>query len=483
NWLSAIDYYSQVLLLQSEFGDESIDLSKKVTDFSLAVTKKGELVENLEGLYFESKDLVLKTDKNLKNYLEIFWAETEVNREIQENSTADKKCINITPNYQNQRPECNGLNCAKCLWKIHQWFEPEYLGLGIYICTEKIKNSQKSGFAQLQKAAKTPTFVTTIPAGKAWIMPRKSYWQLCHAIAIITPDNYLLADVSREYPSPLPGCDKHDPSKHQVFLEELPVLEKIDGKVAILSSLSGNVYFHWMVDLLPRIEILRRGVNLAEIDWFVVNNNQQPFQQETLKAVGIPEKKILASDRHPYIQAKNLVVPSFASYLGWLQPWGLKFLRQVFLTEKILSKSGFPERIYISRDNAKYRRVLNEVEVQDILKKVGFITVTPEAMSLENQIATFAHAKIIIAPHGSGLTNIVFCNLGAKVIELFSPHYLRYYYWQISQLLGLEHYYLAGEAFSCYPIRQLMYESPLTEDILVNLGSLNQMLEVVGIYN
>ncbi|OZH55086.1 hypothetical protein AFK68_06815 [Hydrocoleum sp. CS-953] len=102
-------------------------------------------------------------------------------------------------------------------------------------------------------------------------------------------------------------------------------------------------------------------------------------------------------------------------------------------------------------------------------------------MSLENQIATFAHAKIIVAPHGSGLTNIVFCNPGTKVIELFSPHYLRYYYWHISQLLGLEHYFLIGETFSCYPIRNIMYESSLVEDILVNLDSLNQMFKVIGI--
>ncbi|MDJ0555555.1 MAG: tetratricopeptide repeat protein [Microcoleaceae cyanobacterium MO_207.B10] len=487
NWKSAIDYYSKVVLLKSELDgkDENIYLSQTARENSLTVIHKGELVENLEGLYYYTKDWILKTDKNLNNYLEIFFTESEENKQIKQKLIAEEKekYLKITPTYKNQRPECNGLNCAKCLWEIYQLFEPKYLGQGIYISTNKKENNQISTFSQLQKATQNPTFVATISSGKAWIMPRKSYWQLCHAIAIMTPDNYLLADISREYPSPLPRCDKHDQSKHQVFLEELPPLEKIDGKVAILSSLSGNIYFHWIVDLLPRIEILRRGVNLTEIDWFVVNNNQQKFQQETLKTIGIPENKILASDRHPYIQAKHLVVPSFPSYLGWLQPWGLKFLRQVFLTAKILSKSSYPERIYVSRDNARYRRVLNEAEVRETLEKVGFVTVTPESMSWENQIATFAHAKIILAPHGSGLTNIVFCNSETKVIELFSPHYIRYYYWQISQLLGLEHYYLIGEAFSCYPIRQLMYESSLTEDILVNLGSLNQILKVLGIQN
>ncbi|MGK7919194.1 MAG: tetratricopeptide repeat protein [Trichodesmium sp.] len=349
------------------------------------------------------------------------------------------------------------------------------------VLTKDAKNGI-SGFSYFQQISQNPTFVTIIRSGRAWIMPKESYWKLCYGIAIMTPDNYLLADLSREYPSPLPGCTKHDPSQHRIFgFEELSPLEKIQGKVAVLSVLSGNVYFHWMVDLLPRIEILRQGINLEEIDWFVVNNHQQTFQRETLQTLGIPENKILASDRHPHIQATELVVPSYPSYLGWLQPWGLKFLREVFLKGVTKSKSNFSERIYIGRGNARYRRIMNEAEVVEILSKFGFTYITPESMSLENQIATFANAKIIVAPHGSGLTNIVFCNPGTKVIEIFSPHYLRYYYWQISQLLGLEHYYLMGEVFSCYPIRNIMYESSLVEDILVNLDSLNQMLKVVGI--
>jgi len=354
-------------------------------------------------------------------------------------------------------------------------------GKSIPTLTKDEKNGN-SGFYYFQKLSQSPTFVAIVPGGRAWIMPKKNYWRLCYGIAIMTPDNYLLADLSREYPSPLPGCTKHDQSQHQIFdLEELPPLEKIDGKVAVLSVLSGNVYFHWMVDLLPRIEILRQGINLEEIDWFVVNDHQQPFQRETLKSIGIKEEKILASDRHPHIQATELVVPSYPSYLGWLQPWGLKFLREVFLQGITINRADISERIYVGRSNARYRRVMNEPEVVEILKQFGFTYVTPESMSLENQIAIFANAKIIVAPHGSGLTNIVFSNPGTKVIELFSPHYLRYYYWHISRLLGLEHYFLIGETFSCYPIRNIMYESSLVEDILVNLDSLNQMLKVIDI--
>ena len=119
----------------------------------------------------------------------------------------------------------------------------------------------------------------------------------------------------------------------------------------------------------------------------------------------------------------------------------------------------------------------------EVLEQSGFVSILPESMSLAEQIAHFYYAEVIVAAHGSGLTNTIFCSPGTKVIELMSPHYISHYYWGISQYLQLQHYFLTGEAFECYPIRQLMYQNSLTEDILVNLSSLKRMVEVVGLVN
>ncbi|HLO51183.1 MAG TPA: glycosyltransferase family 61 protein, partial [Kamptonema sp.] len=124
-----------------------------------------------------------------------------------------------------------------------------------------------------------------------------------------------------------------------------------------------------------------------------------------------------------------------------------------------------------------YRRVMNEDDVMEELGKFGFVRIFLESMPLQEQIALFFHAKVIVAPHGSGLTNTIFCQPGTKVIELVSPHYVGHYYWGTSHYLKLKHYYLTGEVFECYPIRQLMYQNPLTEDIMVNLSSLKKMIE------
>lgn len=384
---------------------------------------------------------------------------------------------------------CAGLNCVSCLKQIQDWFSPIHLGDGLHVCS-----GQKSGYAD-----PPPPFVAIIPQGRAWAVPQQSAWMVCNAIAVLTPDDYLLADLARAYPGELPGCQNTNPERHPVFAQSsLPPLKTIEGTVAVLSSLSGNTYFHWIVDVLPRIEILRRsGLNLDEIDWFLINGGNHSFQYETLNKLGISKEKILSSDQHSYVQSARLIAPAFSGYFGWLEPWALSFLRQEFLSiipnrvfsESSCSSSGLlnfdvnnsyinsSERVYISRSDANHRQLLNEVEIFDHLRPLGFVQVALESLSFRDQVALFASAKVIIAPHGSGLTNMVFCQPGTTVIELVSPHYVRHYYWVISHLLGLNHYFLSGETLPSPLIRELMYQNPLIEDIWINIKSLKMMLE------
>ncbi|MBD3880412.1 DUF563 domain-containing protein [Phormidium tenue FACHB-886] len=361
-------------------------------------------------------------------------------------------------------PACDGLNCTPCLKRIFRQFNLTHLGQDRYTCTS------------FPEFPALPRFAAVIPDGKAWAMAQQNSWQVCGAIAILTPDNRLLMDVSRDYPGQLPGCQQHDPANHRIFSEALPAPAQIAGTVAAVAGLSGHNYFHWMVDVLPRLEILRRsGVSWDEIDWVWINGGQQAFQQETLRAIGVPQAKVLSSDRHPYIQAR-LLVPSFAGHLGWLEPWALHFLRETFLPLAQPPSNIQSDRLYISRASAQHRRVLNEAALIEQLQPLGFVSVELEKLSFAEQVGLFAQAKTIVAPHGGGLTNLLFCQPETVVVEMASPHYLRHYYWAISQPLRLQHFLLTGEAVACEPIRRLMYPSPLTEDIWIDVDALKALV-------
>ncbi|MGB7058147.1 MAG: hypothetical protein WBD58_10625, partial [Geitlerinemataceae cyanobacterium] len=86
-----------------------------------------------------------------------------------------------------------------------------------------------------------------------------------------------------------------------------------------------------------------------------------------------------------------------------------------------------------------------------------------------------------IAPHGSGLTNLAFCQPGTKVIEIFSPNYVYHCYWLVSNSIDLEYYYLLGETLPGFYLQKLVYPDERHEDIFVEIGKLRQILEFAKI--
>ncbi|NMG57472.1 glycosyltransferase family 61 protein, partial [Geitlerinema sp. P-1104] len=370
-----------------------------------------------------------------------------------------------------QLKACQGVNCQTCLNRLQEQFAPVALRENQYHCPPGTK----------PLPLQTAHFTAEIAQGRIWTMPQKHWWHVCEAIAVMTRDDYLLADLSREYPGELPGCsNRHlNPGQHRIFNRvQLPPVDTVEGTVAVLTGLSANVYFHWMVDVLPRLDILRcSGFPEAEIDWFYVNSIAKPFQRDTLERLGIPGDRILESDRHPHLQATRLVVPSFAGPIGWATGESIEFLRSQFLPSQPSPAPISAKRLYISRKTAQYRRVINEPQLMQRLQQQGFQVIALENYSVTEQAQLFANAELIVAPHGAGLTNLVFCQGDTKVVELFSPNYIRYYYWSICQYLKLNHYYLVGSALPCSVFRHLLYPDVLTEDFWVDIESVEELIK------
>jgi capsular polysaccharide biosynthesis protein len=244
--------------------------------------------------------------------------------------------------------------------------------------------------------------------------------------------------------------------------------------VAVLTFCSAHNYFHWMFDVLPRIELLRRSG--IQIDRFAMNRQWiLPFQEETLSVLGISRDKLI--DIRSDLQARMLVVPSLITrYIlkshSYVRPriipgWTCDFLRKEFLRTSNNDSPVQSEYIYISRENSIYRKVLNEEEIINQLAAFGFSKVTLESMTVAEQVKLFSCAKVIVAPHGAGLANVVFCKPGTKIIELFSNKYMPAYYWMISNHVHLDYYYLVSKVE-----KSSLASSDFTVDIV-------QLLEII----
>ncbi|MDC0435342.1 glycosyltransferase family 61 protein, partial [bacterium] len=93
---------------------------------------------------------------------------------------------------------------------------------------------------------------------------------------------------------------------------------------------------------------------------------------------------------------------------------------------------------FVSRDPATSsgRSVRNLDIIEHYLMSQGFEIYYPERHSISEQADAFSAASVVVGIHGAGMTNIVFCQKNAVVVEFYGEH-VAPCYWAISSLLGL----------------------------------------------
>ncbi|PGY09710.1 DUF563 domain-containing protein [Bacillus sp. AFS031507] len=265
--------------------------------------------------------------------------------------------------------------------------------------------------------------------GDVAVIPNARIWGANGAI--ITPDNHLIWDVSVERVHIIP-------ENHSIFQEKaLPEAAYIKKAADLTHVYSGN-YYHWMYEVIPRIDLLQQSG--LTVDRFIVNpESEQPYQPETLHQLGIADDQLIKTHSGFHGQAENLIIPSQPAFPT---KWGYDFLRKAFLRDTMLTSSD-RKRIFISRKWS--RKITNEEQVMKVLTKYGFVKVDLESLSVADQVQLFSSAEVIIAAHGAALTNLTFCQPGTKILEIFTPSYIIPHYWAISSLGNLKYDYFIGQ--------------------------------------
>ncbi|AEV36091.1 Capsular polysaccharide biosynthesis protein-like protein [Pseudovibrio sp. FO-BEG1] len=103
------------------------------------------------------------------------------------------------------------------------------------------------------------------------------------------------------------------------------------------------------------------------------------------------------------------------------------------------------QKLYIARNDAKTRRILNETTLIEQLEARGFQSVVPGKLTHREQVKLFSSAKIIVGTHGAGLTNLLFTQAGGKLVEIFPADYIQSAYAWLSHVRGLEYAPVIGE--------------------------------------
>ncbi|HWL14524.1 MAG TPA: glycosyltransferase family 61 protein [Opitutus sp.] len=241
----------------------------------------------------------------------------------------------------------------------------------------------------------------------------------------------------------------HDPCGadfHTVWTRtHLPRPQRTDGSLLYLvTPEAGDNFHHWMIDLLPRLGRVRAaGWRLEEFDHVLVNHASRRYQLATLARLGISPARIIRADDALHLRARRLVVPSLKPENQTAPSADLAFLRQVFLPAEDVGRPR--RRIFLSRNDAGFRKLSNEAELRPLLEAHGFEIVAPATLSIEAQARLFAEAAIIAGPSGAAFANLAFATPGAHVIEIAPPGWLAPYHWMLSARIGLSHTIVLGE--------------------------------------
>ena len=259
---------------------------------------------------------------------------------------------------------------------------------------------------------------------------------------------------------------------HKVF----PTITRFEHEVAILTASNQYFYWHWLFDILPRLLMLEDVGKNAEKIYI---QKKYPFQQETLKLLGLlSDERIINCDKIPIISASRLVVPCHQIAGGREFPnWVCQVLRERILSHITDNQKVMRRRIYVSRRSARFRRVLNEEEIIELLKQYGFITVMLENLAFIKQVNLFRNAEVVVGASGSGLANLVFCPAKTKVIELF-PSSTTDANFRLSRTMDLDYYFLTDPESK---LGNWGYDDYVVNNLRIDPKELREILHLAGI--
>jgi len=251
--------------------------------------------------------------------------------------------------------------------------------------------------------------------------------------AVVTEENELLIQ-STTHPS-------QSALKMEIALyNSMPYDSAPPGRYISLQGYACEIYGHWLVDALPRLMI---DFPLDPSLIVLIPARSHNFHYETLSLLGIPAERIFTPrKRVVHIPDLHLCVTSE----GTVRPHITLIHR---LAAALRASAGVAEpvhqrRLYVSRANQK-RAIVNESELLPILERFSFEIVTPESLSVVEQVRLFSQASVIVGAFGSGMLNSIFAKPGALVLEIFNRDRWDMHHHRLLSLLGHQHWHCFAE--------------------------------------
>lgn len=204
-------------------------------------------------------------------------------------------------------------------------------------------------------------------------------------------------------------------------------------------------HYHWLCDFIPRLWLVKHelpSLILLLPDTSYVRGSGL----ELLDLLELHPKEIVFIKQDELLLIKHLKLITQSCVTGKIND---KIITEI--SNKVRNKlkedvSREYKKIYITRRNAKYRKVLNEQEVVDVLLARNFEVVDFGQLSLLDQFKLASISKLIVSIHGGGLTNMLAMPENSSIVEFRRNRiYENQCYWHLADSVNLNYNYLFGK--------------------------------------
>lgn len=248
---------------------------------------------------------------------------------------------------------------------------------------------------------------------------------------------------------------------------------EIDKAIYLVTPEAPNNYYHWMVDLLPRLLVLYH-YNVSDLmdRVIILHHNAKFYETNSLALLGIENDKVFRLKPFETVKVKDLVV---ADYYGLNKPFPA--WKKGLLDILSADKKGQPKKkIYLLRGKQAKRSLIGEERLVQLLEQLGFTIVNPQGMTLEEQINVLNGAEVVVALHGAALTNIIFCEPQTLIVELRSTHLPPEHYSAIAKTYDLQF-----KTISLPPERIVKKGNAANkESLILTEEGINELMAVLG---
>ncbi len=350
----------------------------------------------------------------------------------------------------------------------------------------------------------TEYIVTTIEKPSDLVLPEYNDSNLHYAIArtnginknidlLQINDAYISFDFTKRHSFKFYIFNEKEELLDRVSHGDSPFLlhEKVpvNKKIGFLEDKFSNFNVcHLLTDKLSRVKQLQKAFLPEEYILFHKND----YIEQVKHLIGL---KTLDIEQKGYVTLKvsQLFLSSASSYTFIHPAQNLDANFKELKAELLLAtanepKVNYPKRFFIDRSGSNARNIVNKTDFYDLLSSFGIESIVLEDYPLTEQIQIFKNAELVVAVHGAGLTNILFCRPDTKIIEILPPLCATPAFFKIAIANDLQYrYFIAKDEEISDPVDYATWEhSPAKynrRNVIIDVEEFGNLLHQVNTTN